>query len=202
MKQIDWAYIRIPAIIFLVVSLVAVMLFVSANEYYDAIYRNFSTQEQMYTAVKRRFDEARRNRALYQQYLAEYKSLRERGVIGEEQRLSWIEELQNINKKYHLTGLRYEISPQKKASLPKITPPKNITINVSTMKLQAGLLHEGDIVGLWHDLQTNAKGMFAPDECEFESRFRRGQAVTYTQNSSYVKMQCELDWYSIMAKGS
>lgn len=202
MKNIDWIYIRIPAIVFLVSMVLATVLFTIIDSYHSEAALQYSSLDQAHISVKRKFEEARRNRALYQQYLVQYKRLQEKGVIGEEKRLSWIEELQNINKKYLLSGLNYEISPQRGASLPKVTVSKNVKVNVSTMQLNAGLLHEGDVVSLWRDLRQNAKGLFALSECEFESSFRRDQPVTYSPYMPNVRLDCELNWYSILAKAS
>jgi hypothetical protein len=202
MNNIDWSYLRIPLIVWLLSLSLSFLAYWLVENHYSKIYSSYLSQEQAHIAIKRKFDEARRNRALYQQYLAQYKQLQENGIIGEEQRLSWIEELQNINKKYRFVGLHYEISPQRTVNLPKVNLSDNVKINVSSMKIQAGLLHEGDVVSFWQELRSNAKGLFGLEECSIESKFRRGQAITYSPYSRYVQLNCHVNWYSIMAKTS
>ncbi len=74
-----------------------------------------------------------------------FNALKSRGVIGEEQRLEWVELLKEIRERHRLIELRYEISPQQ--PLEK-APSGNFALYASTMKLQLSLLHEEDLIRL------------------------------------------------------
>lgn len=203
MIRIDWPYLRNASVTFAVTGLLAtVLLWVTAHRHSTA-QEAFSTQESNYTAAKRRYEEARHNRELYKQYLDKYRQLVSAGIIGEEQRLSWIEGLQNINKQFRFASLNYEIEPQAAASMPGMDIPEDIRLNVSAMKLTAGLLHEGDAVSLWEALRRQAKGFYALTGCDLVSTMNReSPVIKYTPYTSYVQLECMLDWYTIEVRSS
>lgn len=203
MNRIDWQYLRNAIIVFAALFVMFGGMAWTVREYYQKANDEFGQQQREFTAAKRRFEEARRNRAVYQQYLNQYRQYMDRGVIGPEQRLSWIEQLQALNREYKMSSLRYDISPQEQAELPALDPSGNIALYVSTMSLQAGLLHEGDAITLWRDFRSQAKGYYALKACSLDSSDIGPDApLNYSPGNSYVQMNCELDWYTISVNGS
>jgi predicted lysophospholipase L1 biosynthesis ABC-type transport system permease subunit len=198
MRQIDWQYLRGGLIVFACLLTVAGALLWGVDTYHRRVDDAFHEQEREFSSAKRRYEEARRNRAVYQQHLSDYRRYMERGVIGEEQRLSWIEQLQALNEEYKLASLNYEISPQEEAELPGLDVPANVQLNVSRMELEAGLLHEGDAVSLWKEFRNQSKGFYAIKECELNSNnLDRQGSRDYRPYTAYVDMTCLLDWYTI-----
>ena len=67
-----------------------------------------------------------------------FQKLQQRGIIGEEQRLEWVELLKDIRDKRRLIDLAYEIEPQRPLDA---APGAGITFNVSPMMVQLKLLY-------------------------------------------------------------
>jgi hypothetical protein len=176
------------------------VIFFTARGYHDSEYQALSEAEQQFNLIKRRYDETTRNKQLYRQYLDIYLSYNNKGIIGAEQRLSWIEVLQQINKELKLPALKYEISPQAEADLPHLRLPQNIAIKVSNMNLVAGLLHEGDMIDLFRMLTAQANGLYALQSCELASRMSASRIVRYQPGVAYINLTCLLSWYTVEIK--
>ena len=198
--NIDWPTIRKPLAIFLSALVVSSLVLTAAFKYNKSETDLMLVAERNLSQAQQRYNEARRNKEVYRQYLDSYLKLSAKGVIGKEQRLSWIEVLQDINKRLQLSSLRYEISPQQAAELPAISLPRNIKANASKMKLNAGLLHESDLVDVLETLKLHANGFYALDSCEIFSRLGSRRAIRYQPGASYVGIDCILSWYTIEIK--
>ena len=195
--MIDWKLLYVPIIVLLIALLISGGLWLWADAYNTVQVDEYTKLERDNTSAKRRYSDARRDRALYKEYLDSYLQYQNQGIIGAEQRLSWIEQLEAINKGLKLSSLRYEISPQAPAEVAGLKLPRDIKINTSIMKLTAGLLHEGDALHLLNELKNRAKGLFAVRHCDLTSRIGQTEDIRYRPNASYVGMACELEWYTI-----
>ncbi len=191
---------RLPLIVLLIAALISAMILTSATRHNSGESSVFSSIERDFNKAKRRYNEALRDKALYKQYVNSYQKYSRKGIIGEEQRLSWIEQLQQINKYLKLPSLRYEISPQEPADISGMKIPKSVKINTSKMQLAAGLLHEGDLIALLRALKNNANGFYALNSCELVSRLSPDEAARYRPSAAYVNIDCSMDWYTVEIK--
>jgi hypothetical protein len=198
--NIDWPTIHRPVIVFSAGVLVGILVFMAALKYNEGEKSLYQTAEKNFSQTQQRYNEARRDKELYRQYLDRYIRLSDKGIVGKEQRLSWIEVLQDVNKQLQLSSLQYEISPQQKAELPSINLPQNIAINVSKMKLTAGLLHEGDMIELLETLKLRANGFYALDSCELYNHLSGRRPLRYQPGIPFITMDCTLSWYTIEIK--
>lgn len=195
----DWSLLRAPLAI-LAASLIASAILLSlAGAYNGGQLSITSNLDRQLIQAKRRYSEARRDSALYQQYLESYIAYNNKGIIGQEQRLDWIEKLQDISRNLKLASLKYEISPQKPVDVPGMNLRGNIVINASDMQLSAGLVHEGDSIRLFRALRASANGFFSLQECEMVSRIT-DHHLLYRPNVANVNLDCKLNWYTISVK--
>ncbi|MFW5395421.1 MAG: hypothetical protein XXXNARYT_001149, partial [Candidatus Accumulibacter regalis] len=94
-----------------------------------------------------------------------FNTLRERGIIGNEQRLDWVELLKDIRDKHRLIDLRYEIAPQRMLDG---QVGNDFVVFASSMRLELKLLHEEDLTRLLDDLQRQAKALIRVKSCRIE----------------------------------
>jgi hypothetical protein len=94
---------------------------------------------------------------------ATFSRLQARGVIGEEQRLEWVELLKEIREKRRLIDLEYEILPQRSLDA---TPGNGFAFFASPMKVQLKLLHEEDLTRFIDDLRQQAKALVQVKSCQ------------------------------------
>ena len=97
-------------------------------------------------------------------YQPRFMTLRERGFVGEERRLDWIEHIKQIRESRKLLPITYEISAQQVfQAVPEISIG-DLELRGSKMKLQMELLHEGDLLNFLDDL-THI-GFYSVQECK------------------------------------
>ena len=86
--------------------------------------------------------------------LVDYRKLRERGLIGDEQRLDWVERIAQIKAARRLFDVKYSIEPQRQADYPGIAGGGEVEFMVSPMKVELTLLHEEDLLRFIGDLRA------------------------------------------------
>lgn len=151
------------------------------------------------TARKNEFDgklrQVRTEEAEIRSKAALYSNLSARGIIGDEQRLDWVEEIRDIRERRKLLDLQYEFAPQQ--ILDK-TSAAGYNFNASTMRVRMKLLHEGDLLNFINDLRDQAKAFIRVRHCTV-SRIERGPAST---DFAMLNAECQIDWITIgQAKG-
>ncbi len=120
-----------------------------------------------------------------------FNALKARGVIGEEQRLEWVELLKEIRERHRLIEVRYEIAPQQ--ALEK-SPAGRLALYASTMRLQLSLLHEEDLVRLLDDLRHQARALIQVRRCDVARIPRSGPENTL---QGFLRAECLIDWITL-----
>ncbi len=144
--------------------------------------------DQKLRQVRQEEDEIKAKAATYSNWSA-------RGIIGEEQRLDWVEMIRDIKTTRKLLDVQYEFSPQQALGQP---PGGGFTFQNSTMKLQMKLLHEGDLINFINDLRNNARAYVRVRACSV-SRVTRSAAAT--GDAALLQADCTLDWTTIQPGG-
>jgi hypothetical protein len=84
-----------------------------------------------------------------------YNRLVERGVIGEERRLDWVDAIAAIKANRRLFDVKYSIEPQKPLELAGVKGSGDVQFLASRMRLEMPLLHEGDLFAFLGDLERS-----------------------------------------------
>jgi hypothetical protein len=128
--------------------------------------------------------------------MQQYRTLASQGIVGEENRLDWIERIAAIKAARKLYDIRYEISEQKREDNSPVSGPE---IMVSRMLLTLPLLHEEDLFHLLADLRAANRGYFQVKGCTISRGLipadRRILAPTLDAN-------CMLDFYTIRERAA
>ena len=99
-------------------------------------------------------------------YAFEYNSLQGQKVIGDEQRLDWIEGLEKLRQQGSVLDFKYTISPQK-SHRPTPRLMSNFILSRSSMSMQIDLLHEEQLLHLFADMHSKLNGWFMLDGSHF-----------------------------------
>lgn len=135
------------------------------------------------------------NRETLNQYLDTYNDFKANGIIGEAQRLQWIETLQKLSNNYLIPRVQFTLEGAVQAT-ETTTPYWRDDINMlsTPMRLEMRLAHEGDLFRLMTALEKQALGMFSIDTCEL-SRVEARQDIDYTDKE--ITSICYLHWYTL-----
>ena len=117
-----------------------------------------------------------------------FNQLQERGVIGDEQRLEWIELLKDIRDRRRLLDLEYEIAPQRQI---EGSSDNDFSFYASAMKLQVKLLHEEDLERLLADLRSQAKALIMARSCTVS------RLPIVSDEHANLLAACEIDWITL-----
>jgi hypothetical protein len=134
--------------------------------------------------------------------LAGYQALRDRGLIGEEQRQNWVERLGQIKVARKLYDVKYTIDPQRPVDYPGIAGAGDVEFLASPMKLDMTLLHEEDLFRFLEDLRGGLSSHVVVRSCTMQ---RMEQPGTERGVLPRLRAECVLDLVTIQdrkAKGT
>jgi hypothetical protein len=154
-----------------------------------------SQQRDIRSRLSRAPDEERELRAK----IALFQQLQERGVIGQEERLNWVEQIARIKAARRLFDFQYEIAPQKPLGdslLPGGAVAGDYEFMSSTMSLQMPLLHENDLLGFLADLRRDIHAHLLVRNCAIE---RMAQAQDRGV-AAQLRATCSIDWITLREK--
>ena len=147
----------------------------------------------------KKIDEANRNNLILVQHEDTFKTLVDRSVIGDENRLSWVEVVQKITDSRKMSSVKYNIASQVLLDKDKLDSKyKNIDVFKSVMSLDMKILHEGDLFVMLDALRREAKGLLNIDRCDIElvdKKINDGIVTAETKDS--MRAHCEISWYTL-----
>lgn len=156
--------------------------------------------------ARSRLAAAREDHENMRAYALEYNALLQRNVLGNDQRLDWVEGLEKIHHRAPgFTGFKYAIAPQS----PYLPDPPldsgNFDLNLSGMTLQFDLLHEEQLAAFFDALRTDIKGWFILDHCSLERAAAPGEGdkgLPPSRATPRLKAECGGGWLTLNSKGA
>lgn len=171
-----------------VLSLIALHL---AGDYRDRQAQRLDLAQKERRAAATRFNQVETEKLEIRAFAPRFLALQRRGLIGEENRLAWIDAIRLSQQQRHLLPLSYEISAQQVLKVPLPLTMGQYQLRGSKMQLHMDLLHEMDLLNFFDDLRQS--GYFAVQECALK---RGGTAANAGQNPS-LSADCSLLWLTL-----
>lgn len=117
-----------------------------------------------------------------------YQRLKDLRILGEEQRLEWVDALTRIRVARELPELRYQIERQK--VLKSLPGNPVLELRSSTLKVELALLHEGDLLGFLEDLRASGHAYYSVRQCSIA---RSADAVPAATVAPRLRAACQVD---------
>ncbi|HTY03145.1 MAG TPA: hypothetical protein VMC81_05375 [Rhodocyclaceae bacterium] len=195
----DLARIRWSLLFLLAAIIIAFLMVTTSRDLVDKA----QAKKQQLTAQQReirgRLSHASDEEQELRDKIALYRQLLDRGIIGQEERLNWVEQIARIKNARRLLDLQYELSPQKPAS-DSIVPGGAVVGDYefmdSTMTLQMPLLHEDDLLGFLSDLRRAVRAHLLVRECTMERLQPAGDRTLTAQ----LRAACTIEWITLREK--
>ena len=126
--------------------------------------------------------------------LQQYQALAARGIVGEENRLDWVDTVTAIKNERRLFNIRYSIEPQQELDYPGFSRGNGVKFMVSRVKMTMRLLHEEDLLNFIDDLGRRGRPYLSVRSCDVrrESRGSGGSAL-----APRLQADCEFDLITI-----
>lgn len=128
--------------------------------------------------------------------LIDFERMREHGMIGEQNRIEWIESIARIKNNRKLFEIKYKIEPQRQLDYAGVVATGGADLVVSRMKLDMLLLHEDDLLNFLADLQAAKKAYVSVRQCAV-TRLEREAPTTATALQPRLLAECQLDLVSV-----
>lgn len=119
-------------------------------------------------------------------YAPRFQALQQRGLIGEENRLAWIDAISRSQARLKLLPLTYDISAQQVLKVPLPLSMGQYQLRGSKMQLHLDLLHEMDLLTFLNDLRHT--GYFAVQDCALKRSGAGNQAAVPAAASGGANM--------------
>lgn len=148
-------------------------------------------------AVQNKLSRATEEEREIREKLVDYRRLLASGVIGDEQRLDWVETIGQIKTDRKLFDIKYQIEPQRLLDLSGLSPGGEVEFRVSPLKLEMQLLHEEDLLAFLDDLRRSLKSHVMVRSCVLQ----RIDRTTVEKNIvPRLRAECAIDLVTIRDK--
>jgi hypothetical protein len=130
-----------------------------------------------------------------------YRRLRDLHIIGKERRLDWADAIQRIRVNREMLDVRYKIEPQKVlVSIPGKVG--KVDFNVSSMKLELALLHEGDLLQFLNDLRDSGNAYVSVRRCAINRSGPSAPGAGTPIPTARLKAECQIDMITVLDTGA
>jgi hypothetical protein len=162
---------------------------------------NFSAANNDRTQARERLARISEEEREVKERIEVYRQLRDLRIIGKERRLDWVDAIQRIRTTREMLDVRYVIEPQK-VLVSIAGKPGNIDFNVSSMKLELALLHEGDLLGFLEDLRDSGNAFVSVRRCSVTRSSIGGQPISGTPLTPRLRAECLIDLITVLDGGA
>lgn len=195
MSAIPWAALKSSSVILLVVMLITgTGIWWSANTLKQAEAVRIQ-QDQASDAARQKLERSNTEKQLIEQHRDAYQALIARGFVGPENRLAWLEAVQQANRDANLYGLDYSLEPRSMVQLPGLGVPLGTTV----MRIRMPMLVEDDLAHFITALQQRTASIFRVRSCQIA---RASDSAPLAINKPELETECELLWFTIAANGA
>jgi hypothetical protein len=197
-NEIDWSILKGPLIVFSICVVIAISLIGTSYYFNDNLNKEYKRNKSIFQSISRRYLDVDQEEKLLRDYYPQFVKLYNKGIIGREKRLNWIESLRQAGEKVQLPSLNYSISSQEEHIPEYSINYSGYTLYRSSMELNLGLLHEGDLFKLLNYINRAADGTYTISECTFSMN---GAGVQFEKTHTNISASCLLYWISIDLAG-
>lgn len=198
-NKFDWAYMKGALVLFTVCAVLGGGLLAGGYYFRAQMAQTNHTVHNRFHDVSQRYLSVDQEEKTFHNQQPKFVALQRRGIVGQENRLSWLETLQQASKAIKLPQLNYQLAAQTPYTPSYTLNAGAFQIFSSVMKLELGLLHEGDFLDLLEALDKNAAGLYSVSKCSFT----RGEPVIKpVADHKNISASCELQWYTVNLPGN
>lgn len=130
--------------------------------------------------------------------LVDYRKLVERGLIGAERRLDWVDRIAEIKANRKITELKYAIDAQRTLELPGAGTPGEVELRASKLSLDMALLHEEDLLRVLDDLRRTINAYVLVRVCTIDRTV--AGAAPDRGAAPRLRARCDIDLVTIRDK--
>ena len=155
--------LAVPALTFVILLVAGVALLWTARHTLAQQHRKLAAAQADRRHVAERLQRITHEEREVRDHVELYRRLKELRILGDEQRLAWIEALTRIRTERELPDLRYQVERQK--VLKTLPASSGLELRSSSMSVELALLHEGDLLRFLGDLRSSGNAYYSVRQC-------------------------------------
>ncbi|MBA3695977.1 MAG: hypothetical protein H0W85_04265 [Methylotenera sp.] len=190
----DWQKLKAPLLTLFGVLVGMALLIGFAHYYSEQQQKALENQKNQLNAARQHYLSSGSEKDIITEYLPKYQKLINKGFVGEERRIEWVDELRSEHQQHKLFGIKYNISQQEEYKPTFTLNFGGFALHRSVMKLELDMLHEGDILKLMESMAAKDAAPFMLRDCEI---VRLNNSTTFNQLIPNLHAQCNVDWLTI-----
>ncbi len=193
-SKADWSLMRGPLLMFTVCVLASVALVTGSHRFRQDMERGYQTNHSRFRTASEQYLAVDEEERIIDEFYPAFVRLHRDGLLGNERRLSWLEALRAAGDAIHIPQLTYKIEAQRQAVAEFPLQLGTYRLDVSPMTLNAGLLHEGDLLQILSALDRDAYGQYSVRECTLQ---RASDELTLDPATPNITADCTLEWQTL-----
>lgn len=163
-------------------------------EFRATVQKQLKISQDKYRKTEELYSEGEEAVKIIESSYPRFEVLKNRGFVGQEQHLQWIDQLHQLKQELNPHFMKYEISAARNYTVEGLTIADKFHVYETTMMLEIGLLHELDLFKMLDTLENKQPaGLFSVKECQLQ---RTGAGMT-DPNQALLKAKCTLQWYTV-----
>ncbi|UCH46773.1 MAG: hypothetical protein JSU95_11740 [Betaproteobacteria bacterium] len=190
----DLLPLRLPLATFAAAVLAAVILIDYSSDKYALQQERVAAANAQVAEASQRYHDSDLEKEVISRYLPQYRELQQRGFIGSENRINWIDALRIADQQAGGFGVQYQLSAQGPYKGLLSGDPIATRLRRSTMDIRFGVVHEGQFLAFLDALESEGAGMYTLRACSLEP-VHKEQPRPRTQN---LRARCEIDWLTLI----
>ena len=190
----DLVPLRLPIAALVASVLVTVLLINYSGDKYSIEEARVRTAIASMQEASQRYRDSDIEKEMISRYLPQYRELQQRGFIGSENRINWIDALRIADQQAGGFGVQYQLSAQGPYKGLLSGEPIASRLRRSTMEIRFGLVHEEQFLAFLQALEIQRAGVYALRSCSLEP-VHGGEPQPRTPN---LTAQCEIDWVTLL----
>lgn len=179
-----------------VVVITAVIIWFIFNQNYQEKLETYNLQTSKLNKQVERFKSLNDMTLLVKEYEEQFNRYMPVKQYEQENRLLWLDALDEIRVKHKIPKLKYVISPRKKYDYKDgLIKSKGLSVSYSDITLTMSLMHEADLIYILRDLEKIKPSIHVVNSCELK-RLSKGSGSNLRSSQPNVDAICHVKWFT------
>lgn len=193
-NKIDWSVLSKAIILFLCSLMVGLLFVLSGVWFYHKTELAHKKIKKEINLVRQDHISLKQDKKYIDNYMEAFQSLYDQGILGQENRLDLVENLNNIQQDIMFINFSYEMKPQQIYTPSYVYEASNYQLYSSRILLKLGVLHENDFLKFLQKL-NQINGHFNFRECNFVANHKT--PILDDLSKANIRVECDIDWITI-----
>ncbi|MGE0485212.1 MAG: hypothetical protein AB7Q81_13810 [Gammaproteobacteria bacterium] len=193
-RKVDWSILRGTIIGFVICVLASAGMLAASFYFRDGMQREYQVNHRRFRDASQQYLAVDEEERIIDEFYPQFVRLYRGGLLGRERRLSWLETLREAGAALRVPELNYKLNAQQAWQPDFDIALGAYTVHASTLDLNLGLLHEGDLVRLLGILDEHAQGQYTVRQCALRSD---GRTLDLDPSAINVRSECKLEWLTL-----